>query len=287
VKEKIKVFFQLIKVTITLPVTLLSYVGYTIYDGKTDLNLLLGCIGVFALAGAASAINQVIEVKYDAMMERTSHRPIPSGRVTVKQTLIISGVLIALGIALLLPLSYVCVLLGLFNLAWYIGVYTLLKRVTPFAVIPGSLTGAIPVLIGYAAAGGYYLDPLAVYIAVFVFIWQIPHFWLLTLIYGDDYRSAKFPTLYDVFSLLQIRLWTVAWILAACIISLSIWNYDIINSYYSATIVLFSNVTLIVLAYVYLIDKPQVKGYRYLFHLINMFMVLILLSVSFEKIGIL
>ncbi len=285
VRKKIRLFLQLIKFSIILPVAFLTYAGYTVYNGKADVNLFLTCLGVFLLAGAASVLNQVIELKYDSLMVRTANRPIPSGAISKKNALIIAFLMTLTGVLVLIPVSYVCILLGIFNLLWYIGVYTLLKRKTPFAVIPGSITGAIPVLIGYAGAGGSFLAPEAVFIAVFVFIWQIPHFWLLSLIYKDDYSKAGFPTLFDFFNEKQIRWWTVAWILCACIISLCTWQYGIVKSYNTAIMVLFGNIALMTLAYQYLINKPATKGFRYLFHLINFFMVLILLSISMERFG--
>jgi protoheme IX farnesyltransferase len=69
-------------------------------------------------------------------------------------------------------------------------VYTLLKRKTPFAIIPGSLVGAIPPAVGWVAAGGYLFDPQIIIISFFFFIWQIPHFWLLLLIFDKDYKQA-------------------------------------------------------------------------------------------------
>jgi protoheme IX farnesyltransferase len=284
-KEKIKLFFQLIKVTIILPVSFLSFVGYTLYEGKVGYSVLLVCLGVFLLAGAASVINQIIERKWDSQMERTSKRPIPSGQVSATQAWYIAIIMTLLGVIILYPFSYVCIVLGLFNLAWYIGVYTLLKRVTPFAVIPGSLTGAIPILIGYAAAGGNYDDSQAIFVAFFVFMWQIPHFWLLTLIYGKEYEAANYPTLFRVFSESQIRRWTMVWIIAACLVSLTIRHFEIVNHFSSSIIIILINSVLIILSYIFLFHRPKTSKYRIIFHLINLFMVFGLLVISFEKIG--
>jgi protoheme IX farnesyltransferase len=283
--EKIKLLFQLIKVTIILPVSFLSYVGYTLFEGKSDVAVLLVCLGVFLLAGAASILNQIIERKYDAQMFRTSKRPIPSGHISAKNALYISIIMTVLGVIILFPFSYMCIVLGLFNLLWYLGVYTLLKRVTPFAVIPGSLTGAVPVLIGYVAAGGYFLDPQAIFVAFFVFMWQIPHFWLLTLIYGRDYEKANYPTLFRVFSEPQIRRWTMVWIIAACLVSLTIRHFGIVNHFTSSIIIIGINGLLFLLSYIFLLHKPQITKYRVIFHLINLFMVFGLLVISFEKMG--
>ena len=153
------------------------------------------------------------------------------------------------------------------------------------AVIPGSLTGAIPVLMGYVAAGGSYYDASAVFVAFFVFMWQIPHFWLLTLIYGRDYETANYPTLFRVFSEPQIRRWTMVWIIAACMVSLTIRHFGIVSHFSSSVIIIVINAVLIVLSYLFLLRKPKISKYKIIFHLINLFMVFGLLVISFEKMG--
>lgn len=96
---------------------------------------------------------------------------------------------------LLLGTNITALMLGLFNVLWYNGVYTPLKRVSALAVVPGSLIGAIPPAIGWAAGGGSLLDGQILAVGLFFFVWQIPHFWLLLLNLSKDYERAGFPTL--------------------------------------------------------------------------------------------
>jgi protoheme IX farnesyltransferase len=105
-------------------------------------------------------------------------------------------------------------LLGLFNIFWYNLLYTNLKRITPFAVVPGSLTGAVPIFIGWTAAGGNLLDSTVVFIGFFIFIWQIPHFWLLMLKYGDEYEVAGFPTINQSINPQNLKRIIFSWIIA-------------------------------------------------------------------------
>jgi heme o synthase len=277
----LKIFFELIKVTVTLPVTFLAFTGYTIQKGKLEPNTLLVCLGVFFLAGAASAINQIIEAKYDGLMERTKKRPIPSGRISKKNSLIIACILAFGGILILLPFSTTSVLLGLINLCWYIGVYTFLKRKTAFAVIPGSLTGSIPILIGFTAAHGNITDPKAILIAFFVFMWQIPHFWLLMLIYRDDYKKAGYPTLFEIFSPFLIRLWTLVWIIAAIIVSLSLYYFGIYNNIWMKHLIIALNGAVFLFSFVVLCLTSDQRKIKWLFHSINLFMLTILSLLMF------
>lgn len=277
IKTNISLFLELIKFTITLPVSFLSLAGYVIHNGSITTHSWIVTIGVFLLAGAASVLNQVVEAKFDSMMYRTHHRPIPSGRVSKTKAIGLSFLFTVLGVWLLYPYPKETMLLGVFNLAWYLLVYTLLKRVTPFAVIPGSLTGAVPVLIGWVAAGGNMLDPKIILISTIVFIWQIPHFWLLMLIYGKDYEEANYPTLYRVFNEQMIRLWTLGWILTASLLSMALVYFKIIDVTAYKIILILLNILLLVYATRSLIVSTDKKKIKPLFHNINLYMLLILI----------
>jgi protoheme IX farnesyltransferase len=151
-------------------------------------------------------------------MTRTKNRPVPSGKVSASSAAIAAALLILLGLACLASIDrhrWMLVFFGLFALAWYNGIYTYLKRVTAFAVVPGALVGAVPPMIGWAAAGGAAGDPLVLLVAAFFFIWQIPHFWLLLMMRGEDYRRAGLPSPMDHFSLIQLQRITFIWIMAA------------------------------------------------------------------------
>ena len=212
-----------IKYKVSLAVTFTAVTGYLVYSGSMDYQLLQLALGVFILAGGSSALNECQESKYDAIMARTKHRPIPSGEISPRQALSISLAFILVGVCILLvSFGLVPALLGLFNIFWYNLVYTNLKRITPFAVVPGSLVGAVPVLIGWTAGGGYLFESTIVFIAFFLFIWQIPHFWLLMLKYGDEYEQAGFPTINQSISPVGLRMIIFSWVIATSAFSVSI-----------------------------------------------------------------
>jgi len=189
-------FNQLTKTSISAASTFTAAAGYLAALRGFQWGLLTALLGILLLAMGSCALNELQELKHDARMERTRNRPLPSGRVSPLGGLLLGGGLSAAGFALLLwRHGWPSALLGLLALVWYNGVYTPLKRVTAFAIIPGALIGAIPPAIGWAAAGGALRSPAMLSLCLLFFLWQVPHFWMLMLIHDQDYGRAEFPTL--------------------------------------------------------------------------------------------
>lgn len=209
-----KLVLELAKARITFAVTFSVTTGWVVHNGSFDLAMLVPVLGVFLLACGSAALNQVQEWRTDARMARTKDRPIPSGRITSRGALVVSVLFMAAGLNVL---SYteqnVGIVLGLgaFSVVFYNGIYWALKRMTAFAVVPGALIGAIPPLMGWAAAGGRLLDRSILEICTFFFIWQIPHFWLLVHIYGKQYEDAGLPAATSVITPKQLQRITVVW----------------------------------------------------------------------------
>lgn len=213
-KSFFKVLTELGKVRISLPVALSAFAGYALYAGRIDAQGLLLTLGVFLMSCGSGALNHWQEQKTDALMPRTRTRPIPSGRISsLTGILITAGYLAAGSLILILSNPPVALLLSWLTLFFYNLVYTPLKKVSAFAVIPGSMVGALPPVIGWAAAGGYLFAEKIMIVGTFFFIGQIPHFWLLLLLFGDQYKLAGMPSLTDIFSETQIKRVTYTWIL--------------------------------------------------------------------------
>ncbi len=276
------IFLKLIKATISFPVTFLCFAGYYLHSNHVDYQIWLACAGVFLLSSASSALNQVIEQKYDAIMERTKNRPLPSGQITTNTAIIIVICLFLLGTGSLMVLSITSAFLGILAVAWYILVYTLLKRKTPFATIPGSLIGALPVLIGWTAAGGSLTNVPILLIATFVFLWQIPHFWLLMMVYGTDYEKAGFPTLYRVFSAQNLKFWTLCWIITLAIFSFLFVPFDMVSNTYAKIALLSVNIGIIGLSGFYLLSVKHL-GLKHLFHYLNLYMLAVVIIILIER----
>jgi len=134
--------------------------------------------------------------------------------VTVAIVLLVSGSLL-LGFSGRMPFF-----LGLVNVLLYNAIYTGLKKRTTLAIVPGALVGAIPPVIGYTAAGGAVTDSIILLFALFMFLWQMPHFWLLLVRYGSEYEKAGIKTLYSIMDSGKIKRLVMVWIIAS---SLALW----------------------------------------------------------------
>jgi protoheme IX farnesyltransferase len=154
----------------------------------------LTCLGGYLSAGGAGAVNHFLDRDIDARMRRTASRPIPAGRVAPRSALLFGLVLAALSFALLsLTVNVLAASLSLAGFVGYVGVYTIaLKRRTPQNIVIGGAAGAVPPLVGWAAARGS-LGWTAAYLFAIVFYWTPPHFWSLSLLMKDEYARAGIP----------------------------------------------------------------------------------------------
>jgi protoheme IX farnesyltransferase len=260
-----------------LAVSFTSLVGYVIYNNHPDFSILILICGVFLLAGGASALNQFQERAFDARMNRTMNRVLPSGKLLPLQVLIISIMSVLLGSILLYRFfGFYPFLLGIFNVFWYNLLYTNLKRLTPFAVVPGSLTGAVPAFIGWTAAGGYVFDNRIMLIGFFLFIWQIPHFWLLLMKYSKEYEKAGFPSIHETIRPENLRRVTLVWVIATSVVSIMFPVFNVIHSIPLFVIIILLNIWFVIgfirLAFS---DAPEIN-FKQAFLSMNSYMILFL-----------
>ncbi len=241
-----KVLLELSKVKITFAVALTTITGYLLAGGNFDSGLVLPTLGIFLLACGSSAINHFQERDRDRLMERTKNRPIPSGRISPAGALTVAFLLSAGGAAILYAgTGMLGMQLGLLALIWYNVIYTPMKKKTAFAVVPGAVIGSIPPLVGWVAAGGQLSDPRALFMAFFFFIWQVPHFWLLMLKYGEEYTRAGYPSITRIYSSRQIKNITFTWILATAISALMLPAFNVVESWIVMAGLLISSVWLV------------------------------------------
>ncbi len=279
----VRVLITLTRFPVSLAVTFTAFAAMVICAGDITAAMFFPVAGIFLLASGASAFNQYQEWPYDERMERTRRRPIPSRRISTQEALRIATLCITGGLLLLLYFSTsVCFFLGIFNLMWYNGVYTWLKRKTAFAVVPGALTGAIPILMGWTAAGGQLYDPTVIFLAFFLFIWQMPHFWLLTLKYGRQYRDAGFPVLTSYFNDLQVKIIIMVWMIASSATSCMFVLFRILHQIHLGYGIIVLNIALLLIIGWQLFLAPALR-YRLIFISANLFMLLVMLSLIVDR----
>jgi protoheme IX farnesyltransferase len=192
-------FYELTKPRMNFLVLVTTLVGFYMATGAHAAIhwalLLPTLVGTALCAAGASVLNQFIERDLDALMPRTHNRPVPAGRITPREAFLTGVTLGVAGfVTLLLCVNFLTALLGGVTLLSYVLVYTPLKRVTTLNTIIGAIPGAIPPLMGFTAVDNA-LSPGALALFAILFIWQMPHFLAIAILYKRDYGLAGFKML--------------------------------------------------------------------------------------------
>jgi protoheme IX farnesyltransferase len=185
-------YIELTKPRITWLILMSTAVGYFFghHGAWSFWSVLHTILGTALIASGTAALNQWYEREADRKMRRTADRPIPSGRLSAGRALIFGALLSVAGFAeLAFGLNWLSAFLGLFTLLSYLFLYTPLKQRTPLSTLVGAFPGAMPPIIGYAAASGI-LDAQAWTLFAILFLWQFPHFLAIAWMYREDYERA-------------------------------------------------------------------------------------------------
>ena len=230
-----RAFLALTKPRVVSLIVFTAVIGmFLATPGMVSLQILLaGTVGIALVAGAAAAVNCLVEQKIDAVMRRTSWRPLPRGELTALQTLVFAGALGGLGLWTLF--HFVNALTMWLTVATFIGyavVYTvLLKPATPQNIVIGGASGAMPPVLGWAAVTGE-VSTEAMLLFLIIFAWTPPHFWSLALYRTEEYAKAGVPMLPvthgKAYTRLQVLLYTLilfAVSLLPFVIRMSGWLY--------------------------------------------------------------
>ncbi|HEX9080463.1 MAG TPA: heme o synthase, partial [Desulfuromonadaceae bacterium] len=196
-RSRLMDYLTLTKPELTFLSVLTALAGYFLGAGLSfgPVTLFHTLLGTALVGGGAGALNELIERKYDALMKRTEHRPLPSGRLSPLEAGAF-GVGIALaGVAELTAfVNPLTAFLAAVTLASYLSLYTPLKRITPLATLIGAFPGALPPLMGWTAAGKG-IDLWGLSLFAILFFWQMPHFLSLAWMYRRDYGRAGYRLL--------------------------------------------------------------------------------------------
>jgi len=190
-------YLELTKPRITLMVVLTAFVGFALGStgGILTGRLAATLAGTALVAAGASGLNMLLERRTDSLMLRTRNRPLPAGRLRPPEALVWGLALTTTGLALLAwRTGALAAAIAFVTWASYLFFYTPLKTRTSLSTIVGALPGALPPVIGWAAARGR-LEPGAFVLFAIVFLWQIPHFLAIAWIYREDYARGGLPML--------------------------------------------------------------------------------------------
>jgi protoheme IX farnesyltransferase len=197
-RARFRAFYALTKPRVVSLIVFTAVIGmFLATPGIVPLGTLVAAtVGIALVAGAAAAVNCLVEQKIDALMSRTRWRPLPQGELSAAQTLVFAGALGGVGLWLLF--HFVNALTMWLTLATFIGyavVYTvILKPATPQNIVIGGASGAMPPVLGWAAASGE-VTIEAMLLFLIIFAWTPPHFWALALYRTEDYARAGVPML--------------------------------------------------------------------------------------------
>jgi len=274
-------FYQLTKPRVVSLIVFTAVIGmFLSTPGMVPLQALIaGTLGIAFTAGAAAAVNCLVEQRLDALMVRTRYRPLPRGQVTSLQTLVFAAVVGGTGLVILY--QWVNALTMWLTLATFVGyavIYTVvLKPLTPQNIVIGGASGAMPPVLGWSAVTGE-IAADALILFLIIFAWTPPHFWALALYRKGDYAKAGVPMLPvthgDKFTRLHVLLYTV--ILTA--VTLMPFVTRMSGAIYLATVLVLDAVFLWYAARIYVAytDRLAQRTFRYsIFYLTALFAALL------------
>lgn len=282
--DKLKHYLELSKLKIMIPVSLTGFTGYFIFDPHISAKILLISLGILLLAISASVLNQIQEAELDSKMSRTQDRPLPSRKIKTEQAIVFFLLNLIAGTAILFYTgNSKATIVGLITIFWYNIIYTYSKRITAFAVVPGAITGALPPLIGWLAAGGGEWDRPIIFLEFLFFTGQIPHFWLMILKYGEEYKKAGIPSLTEIFNPKQINRLTFVWVVSSATAAIFLCYFEIIHNRLLIGILLIASI-IIIFKFSDLIrigvDKNNYSKYSMILYSYFMLVILLLITDS-------
>lgn len=192
--DKVKAYVVFTKFRLSALVIVSALSGYLFVGGNDGLEITLLLVGGLLVTAASNGSNQIWERDLDKLMKRTERRPIPMGKMSVNEGIVVVLVCLLLGTYMLFLINLYSALLGVLAFILYVFVYTPMKRVSPWAVFIGAFPGAIPPMLGaIAATNEFGLVPGVLFFVQFT--WQFPHFWAIAWVSFDDYKAGGFSLL--------------------------------------------------------------------------------------------
>ena len=272
---------RLAKTDLCLMVACSAAFGFLLAGGGVGWGLCCVTTAVFLLACSGASLNSIQERGYDALFRRTATRPLVTGEMGLAEAWAVTLVTVIAGMLLLLFTgSLLGLILGLGALIVYNGVYTPLKRYSEFSLLAGGVSGALPPLIGWSAAGGSSGDPVIWSVMALFFLWQPPHFCLLLLEQRDpSVHMGCFVNLASRFSTSKVKRFITVWLLAFTTVAIF---FTAIPGFLHQAVRLFllCGVTIFTAMFLYHLHDKRRPRYRLLFVALNSYLVWLMVLIT-------
>jgi len=268
---------QTAKVPLCLLVAFSSILGFAMTTSRLGWHGGYLFVSILLLACGGASLNSYQEHRRDRLLARTRNRPVATGQL-LPETARRQGQILAGGGLFLLylgALSVPAVIAGAVALVLYNGVYTPLKHRTIWAILPGALCGAIPPYIGWLAGGGELFSPVILGVSTLLFLWQIPHFWLVLLSYRSEYQRSSAPNLISVLNESSLKYLTLVWLAALLVVLQTLVAMLVIMPTGLRITISATGFALLIVFSLYMVLRRQ-PNYRHLFMLLNSFMLYIM-----------
>ena len=209
----LKQYIELLKFHLCAYIALSSVFGHVMARQKISPESFFLGLCVFLLACGSAVLNNIQDREFDSFFQRTCNRSLPRKKVPVRHAAGMAGLLILIGLSgVLLVFGLIPALAGVAALISYNGLYTPLKKRSLLAILPGSLCGMLPPLLGWTAAGGNPLDSKIILLMLVFGLWQISHFFIILIKNGNASSACQaFPSFSKMFSETEIKLQTLIW----------------------------------------------------------------------------
>jgi protoheme IX farnesyltransferase len=243
-------------------------------------------IGTTLVMASSCVYNNYLDREHDGLMERTSHRPLPSGRITPQKVFIFASILGAAGLFVLFFFTNALAgWLGIVGMVVYVIIYTAwLKRTSTLSTVIGSFSGAMPPTIGYVAVSGT-MDAGAWLLFGFLFLWQCPHFWALGIRRIEEYRAAGFLILPVVKGIKRTKIQMIPYVVLLIPVSLLLYFMDYAGIYYFFTALILGILWLLLcLAGFYTKDDNRWAKRNFMFSIYYLLIVLIVMIIDTNQI---
>jgi len=242
------------------------------------MTLFSNCLGMFMLVSGAATLNNYQDRQLDKKMQRTKNRVLPTGIIPGGHALWQSMVLIVSGLVVLnsANANKIPVIIGLTAVICYNGFYTPLKSKTMLALVPGTICGMLPPLVGWFAAGAVQFSGKIWIVILLLGLWQLPHFWLILLVHRCDYRQSGYPSMMTVLSETQLKRVVFMWVLVFSVVAMMLPLYQVTETLTAMMLIILNSSALIFFFAVFLFGHRPASRYNKLFYLLQGSMALLM-----------